>query len=54
MCDGCRQGGPYLLYSCVGIRAGMFVCFVLTLEAAVSGEVHSKCSHMLDNERICS
>jgi len=27
------------LYSCVGIRAGRFVCSVLTLEVAMSGEV---------------
>jgi len=27
------------MYSCVGIQAGRFVCSVLTLEAAMSGEV---------------
>jgi len=50
MCDGYGQGGQYLLYSCVGIRAGRFLCSVLTLEAAMSGEVHCRCSRMLDYE----
>jgi len=54
MCDGYGRGCPYLLYSCVGIRAGRFVCFVLTLEAAMSGEVHSRCSRMLNYERADS
>jgi len=31
---------------------GRFVCSVLTLEATMSGEVHSRCSHMLDYERV--
>jgi len=43
--------GSYLLYSCVGIQTGRFVCSVLTLEAAMSKEVHSRCSRMLDYER---
>ena len=47
MRDGYGRGGPCLLYSCVGIRAGRFICFVLTLKAAMIGEVHSRCSHML-------
>jgi len=54
MCDGYGRGGPYLLYSCMGIQAGRFVCSVLTLEAAMSGEVHSRCSRMLDYERTSS
>jgi len=54
MRDGYGQGGPYLLYSCVGIRAKRFVCSVLTLEAAMSGEVNSRCSRMLDYERAGS
>ena len=44
----------YLLYSCVGIRAGRFVCSELTPEATMSGEVHSRCSRMLDYERAGS
>jgi len=43
-----------MLYSCVGIQARRFVCFVLTLEAVVSGEVHSRYSRMLDYERVGS
>jgi len=39
------------LYSCVGIRAGRFICSVLTLEVALSREVHSWCSRTLDYER---
>ena len=42
------------LYCYVGIRARRFVCFVLTLEATMSGEVHSRCSRMLDYERAGS
>ena len=38
----------------MGVRAGRFVCSVLTLEATVSGEVHSRCSRMLDYERAGS
>jgi len=38
----------------VGIRAGKLVCSVLTLEATMSGEVHSRCSRMLDYERAGS
>ena len=37
-----------------GIRAGRFVRSVLTLEATMSGEVHSRCSPMLDYERAGS
>ena len=43
-----------MLYSCVRIRAGRFICSVLTLEATMSGEVHSRCSRMLDYERAGS
>jgi len=43
-----------MLYSCVGIRSGRFVCSMLILEAAMSGEVHSRCSRMLDYERVGS
>jgi len=43
-----------MLYSFVGIRAGRFVCVVLALKAAMSGEVHSRCSRMLDYERVGS
>jgi len=39
------------MYSCVGIRAERFICSVLTLEAIMSGVVHSRCSRMLDYER---
>jgi len=43
------------MYSYVGIRAGRFVCFVLTLEVIMSGEVHNRmCSRMLDYDRRCS
>jgi len=38
-------------YFCARIQARRFVCFELKLEAIVSGEVHSRCSHMLDYER---
>ena len=38
------------MYSYVGIRVERFVCFVLTLEVVMSGEVHSRCSRMLDYE----
>jgi len=41
-------------YSCVGIRVGRLVCSVLTLEATMSGEVHSRCSRMVDYERTRS
>jgi len=37
-----------------GDRAGRFVCSVLTLEVAMSEEVHSRCSRMLDYEQTCS
>jgi len=37
--DFYRQGGSYWMYSCVGIRARRFVCFVLTLEDVMSGKV---------------
>jgi len=43
-----ERGGPYLLYSYVGIRTGRFLCSVLTLEATMSGEVHSRGSRMFD------
>jgi len=43
-----------MLYFCVGIRARRFVCSMLTLEAAMSGEVHSRCSRMLDYEQVGS
>jgi len=40
------------MYSYVGIRAGRFVCFVLTLEVIMSDEVHNRCcSCMLDYEQ---
>jgi len=39
------------MYSCVGIQVERFVCFVFTLEAVMSGEVHSRCSHVLDYDR---
>jgi len=54
MRDQCGRGGLYLLYSCVGIRAGRFVCSMLTLEVSMSGEVHSRYSRMLDYERAGS
>ena len=54
MRDGYGREGPYLLYSYVGIRAGRFICFMLTLEAAMSEEVHSRCSRMLDYEQTGS
>ena len=38
------------MYSCVGIRTRRFVCSMLTLEVVMSGEVHNKCSHILDYE----
>ena len=50
MRDGYERGGLYLLYSCVGIRAGRFVCFMLTLEAAMCGEVYPV-TLVLDDER---
>jgi len=35
----------------VGIRAGKFVCSMLTLKATMSEEVHNRwCSRMLDYE----
>ena len=34
--------------------SGEVACFVLTLEATMSGEVHSRCSRMLDYERASS
>jgi len=54
MRDGCGRGGLYLLYSCVGIQAGRFVCSMLTFEAAMSEEVHSRCLCMLDYKRAGS
>jgi len=51
MRGSCERGGLYLLCSCMGIRAGRFVSSVLTPEAVVSGEVHRRCSRMLDYER---
>jgi len=40
------------MYSCVGIRAGRFVCFILTLEDVISEDVYNRmCSIMLDYER---
>jgi len=35
-------------------RGGRFVCSMLTLEATISREVHSRCSRMLDYERAGS
>jgi len=49
--DGYGQGGSYWMYSSVGIKAKRLVCSMLTLEAVMSGEVHSWCSCLLDYER---
>jgi len=38
------------MYSCVGIRVGKFICSMLTLEVAMSREVCSRCSRVLDYE----
>jgi len=39
------------MYSCVGIGAGRFVCFVLKLEAIMSEDIHNRCSRVLDYKR---
>jgi len=44
------------MYSCVGVRAGRFVCFVLTLAAVMSGRfvagVHGCCTTSRDVRRV--
>jgi len=48
-------GGEVCIFcSLVWRYEGRFVCFVLTLETTMSGEVHSRCSRMLDYERAGS
>jgi len=49
------DSGEEVLINCTlvwGYKWGAVVYFVLTLEVVMSGEVHSRCSRMLDYERV--